>query len=185
MEKIITSDVERRAISVSNPTLANIIVTSSQEALPQPGLNPVLAQYKQYLQSYYKTRALARADKYLPTLQAPYINLAMIKRSHRDDNTRDEFTRNTLHGGVDEILASKTPINIEDLLVPEEDGKSIRFVLVEGPPGIGKSTFAWEVCRRWDEKESLRNYHTVVLLRLREKSVLNAAKLLDTQMILK
>ena len=158
-------------------------VTSSQEgsqSVPQPGLSPVLAQYKSYLQSYYKARALAPADKYLPTLQAPYINLAMIKRGHHGSDARDEFTRRTLHGGVDQILASKTPINIEDLLVPGEGSiDPVRFILVEGPPGIGKSTFAWEVCRRWDEIESLRNYHTVVLLKLREKWVLNATKLSD------
>ena len=201
-------------------------VTSSQEgsqSVPQPGLSPVLAHYKSYLQSCYKARALAPADKYLPTLQAPYINLAMIKRGHHSSDARDEFTRKTLHGGVDQILASKTPINIEDLLVPEQQSfhassrmhvdwlsemhpsplhsmeqlrsrgfitslppgmaqsklelKPVRFILVEGPPGIGKSTFAWEVCRRWDEIEILRNYHTVVLLKLREKWVLNATKL--------
>ena len=220
-------------------------VTSSQkgsQSVPQPGLSPVLAQYKSYLQSCYKARALAPADKYLPTLQAPYINLAMIRRGHHGSDARDEFTRRTLHGGVDQILASKTPINIEDLLVPEHrhralrkgyysstdwskigyntvigndwlldteeslegyddthmplmsaasemvegyeviqrsDEEPVRFILVEGPPGIGKSTFAWEVCKRWDEIESLRNYHTVVLLKLREKWVLNATKLSD------
>ena len=158
-------------------------VTSSQEgsqSVPRTGLSPVLAQYKSYLQSCYKARALAPADKYLPTLQAPYINLAMIKRGHHGSDARDEFTRRTLHGGVDQILANKTPINIEDLLVPEEGSSDpVRFILVEGPPGIGKSTFAWEVCRRWDEIESLRNYHTVVLLKLREKWVLNATKLSD------
>ena len=136
----------------------------------------MLAQYKSYLQSCYEARALAPADKYLPTLQAPYINLAMIKSERHDHNTKDEFTRRTLHGGVDQILASKSPININDLLVPEEGSKPVRFILVEGPPGIGKSTFAWELCRRWDEIESLRSYHTVVLLRLREKWVLNATK---------
>ena len=50
---------------------------------------------------------------------------------------------------------------------------------MEGPPGIGKSTFAWELCRRWEEIESLRDYHTVVLLKLREKWVLNATSLSD------
>ena len=154
---------------------ATLPQTGSQP-VPQPGLSPVLAQYKSYLQSCYEARTLATADKYLPTLQAPYINLAMIKRGHHDRNIRDEFTRRTQHGGVDQILASKTPINIEDLLVPEECSKPVQFILVEGPPGIGKSTFAWELCRRWDDIESLRNYHTVVLLRLREKWVLNATK---------
>ena len=165
------------------PTPVGTNITSSQEgsqSVSQPGLSPVLTQYKRYLQSCYKARALAPADKYLPTLPAAYINLAMIKGEHHDIDAKDEFTKRTLHGGVDQILASKIPINIEDLLVPEEGSSDpVRFILVEGPPGIGKSTFAWEVCRRWDDIESFRNYHTVVLLKLREKWVLNATKLSD------
>ena len=274
----------------------------------------MLTKYKKYLQSYYNARVLAPADKYLPTLHTPYINLAMISRGRHDRGERDEFTLKTLHGGVDQILESKSPINIEDLLTPEyQDGitpvylqggltpahmgvltpahpggltsyrlgsltpshvggltpshlgsltpshlggltpshlggltpahlgeltpeyqgdkgpyhrvglthehshmpfssraydtsfptshegyslehslspsvataegqrsvEPVRFLLVEGPPGIGKSTFAWELCRRWDEIESLRDYHTVVLLKLREKWVLNATSLSD------
>ena len=228
------------------------------QSVPQSGLSPVMAKYKQYLQSCYKARVLAPADKYLPTLESPYINLAMIRRGCYTHEQRDEFTRRTLHGGVDQILERKTPINIEDLLTPEDKEESyrtrvkggdwlicegsespisvnkenfknisdseygefhqalslvpvdidwhtlmvphnskvpitqravhqvaeskkkpVRFILVEGPPGIGKSTFAWEVCRRWDEIEGLRDYHTVVLLKLREKWVLNVTSLSD------
>ncbi|CAI8025450.1 NACHT, LRR and PYD domains-containing protein 10, partial [Geodia barretti] len=98
----------------------------------------------------------------------------MVGRGFCAPEQRDEFTRQTLHGGVDQILQSKKPISIRDLLTPEDIGAPVRFILVEGPPGIGKSTFAWEACRRWDEIESLSGYHTVVLLKLREKWVLNA-----------
>ena len=149
------------------------------QSVPQPaGLSPVLAKYKQYLQACYNARTLAPADKYLPTLEAPYINLAMIKKGRCDPGERDEFTRKTLQGGVDQILGSKTPMSIRDILTPEKENP-VRFVLVEGPPGIGKSTFAWEACRKWDNLESLRDYHTVVLLKLREKWVLNATSLSD------
>ena len=149
------------------------------QPVPQSGLSPVLTKYKKYLQAYYNARVLAPADKYLPTLRTPYINLAMISRGRHDRGERDEFTLKTLHGGVDQILESKSPINIEDLLSSGSSGEPVRFLLVEGPPGIGKSTFAWELCRRWYEIESLRDYHTVVLLKLREKWVLNATSLSD------
>ena len=157
----------------------NQSVPRPSQPVPQSGLSPVLTKYRKYLQSYYNARDLAPADKYLPTLHTPYINLAMISRGRHDRGERDEFTLKTLHGGVDQILESKSPINIEDLLSSGSSGEPVRFVLVEGPPGIGKSTFAWELCRRWDEIESLRDYHTVVLLKLREKWVLNATSLSD------
>ena len=158
-------------------TSSDAYAASSSQEVITPDVSPVFAQYKQYLQACYNARVLAPADKYLPTLEAPYINLAMVSKEHCGPEQRDEFTRQTLHGGVDQILQSKTPINIGDLLTPKEDGGPVRFVLVEGPPGIGKSTFAWEVCRRWDDIESLREYHTVMLLKLREKWVLDAASL--------
>ena len=126
-------------------------VTSSQDGIqsvPQPGLSPVLAQYKSYLQSCYKARALAPADKYIPTLQAPYINLAMIKRGHHGSDARDEFTRRTLHGGVDQILASKTPINIEDLLVPEH-----RYVIASSSVRVSHSAINPSPCSSvWRER---------------------------------
>ena len=179
-------------LEVSQSDVPLPLEVSQSVALQPAGVSPVLAKYKQYLQSCYNARVLAPADKYLPTLEAPYINLAMVKRESYKSHERDEFTKRTLHGGVDQILESKTPMSMKDILSPEKGnpeadnslspnvgGRPVRFILVEGPPGIGKSTFAWEVCRRWDEIESLRDYHTVVLLKLREKWVLNATSLSD------
>ena len=149
------------------------------QLIPQSCSNPVLETYKKYLLSCYGARTIAQADKYLPTMEAPYINLAMIQKGDYDPNQRDEFTRKTLHGGVDQILQNKKPIKFEDLFTCNEGSKPVRFILVEGPPGIGKSTFAWELCRRWDQIEALCQFNIVVLLKLREKWVLNAISLSD------
>jgi hypothetical protein len=159
---------------------AEICMQSSlkvSRSIPHSCSNPVLAAYKKYLQCYYSARTLAPADKYLPIMEAPYINLAIIGKGRYDPSQRDQFTKSTLHGGVDQILQNKKPINFENLLTYYEGRKPVRFVLVDGPPGIGKSTFAWEVCRRWDE--NFLEYNIVVLLKLREKWVLNATSLSD------
>ena len=47
----------------------------------------------------------------------------------------------------------------------------ISLILVEGAPGIGKTTFAWKVCRKWAKGKILNEYGLVVLLRLRDKRV--------------
>ena len=161
----------------SMPGIQSDTYNSEHKEAQQVCLSPVLQEYKHYLQACYKARDLAHADKYLPTLKAKYINLAMVSGDTYSQEERDEFTRATFQGSIDEILKNKSPITITDLLTPIKDGKPVSFILVEGPPGIGKSTFAWEVCKKWDELPILRDYHAVVLVRLRERWALNATSL--------
>ena len=67
-------------------------------------------------------------------------------------------------------------MHLEDVFV--SDSKSpLKCILVEGPPGIGKSTFAWELCHKWDELETMQQYSLVVLLKLREKHIQNCKNL--------
>ena len=54
-----------------------------------------------------------------------------------------------------------------------------KVVLVEGAPGVGKSTFAWELCRRWTSGELLGGYSLVVLMRLRDGYAREAKTLVD------
>ena len=79
----------------------------------------------------------------------------------------DEVMKHTLHGKVNEILQGKQKISTEDICEPVEHD-CLSLVFIEGPPGIGKSTLAWELCRRWKDIPSMRQYNLVVLLRLRE-----------------
>ena len=59
-------------------------------------------------------------------------------------------------------------IEIDDILKPLTD-KRLRFVLIEGEPGIGKSTLAKELALRWVRKtdEFLTNYKIIILIPLR------------------
>ena len=97
-----------------------------------------------------------------------FINLALVKQ----DDQIDSFTKFTLHGGADEIKKSKIPV-VMDAIVTSDS----QFVLVEGPPGIGKSTLCWELCRQWDTLKSLQDYKIVLQLKLRERRVQNASSL--------
>ena len=76
-------------------------------------------------------------------------------------------------------MCKKSPIELNHILKPSRDGTVPRCVLVEGAPGIGKSTLAWEVCHKWEELESVKQYELVVLVRLREKKAQEARCLGD------
>ena len=54
-----------------------------------------------------------------------------------------------------------------------------KCILVEGAPGVGKSTFAWKLCRKWSKGKLLQQYRLVVLLRLRDKRVREAKTVSD------
>eukprot|EP00731_Ephydatia_muelleri_P004484 Em0002g660a len=55
-----------------------------------------------------------------------------------------------------------------------EDGTLARCIIVQGIPGVGKSTLAWQLGRRWGKKEILQHFQLVIVLRLRDERVQKA-----------
>jgi hypothetical protein len=68
------SDMPETHTSHSKGKVVPLSLEAREFQPPLSLISPVLMKYKRYLQSFYKARALAPADKYLPTLEAPYIN---------------------------------------------------------------------------------------------------------------
>ena len=126
----------------------------------------VISRYGDYLKGVYRRSSVSSDGKFPPTPSKTYVNLAVVQRaSHIRDI--EQVRENMLHGRVDELLEGKIKIEIIDILKPRDNGEPVALVFVEGPPGIGKSTLGWELCRRWDRKQ----YDLAVLLRLREREV--------------
>ena len=99
-----------------------------------------------------------------------YINIALIEKEDIAKPEADQFTRATIHGNIDDIKNSKRAMNISQI-AQLPDGSQPKCILVEGAPGMGKSTFAWKLCRKWGKGKLLQQYQLVVLLRLQDKSV--------------
>ena len=90
-----------------------------------------------------------------------------------------EFTKASIHGNIDDIVCDKHPMEFQQIAKRLADGSRPKLVLVEGAPGVGKSTFAWKLCRKWSKGKILSQYKLVVLLRLRDKHVREAKTLYD------
>ena len=102
----------------------------------------------------------------------------MVKKIEVSKQKANEFAKLTVVGNIGDIVRVKEPLDFSGVGV-QEDGSLARFILVEGAPGIGKTTFAWEVSRRWSRGEILNQYRLVVLLRLRDKRVREAKNIYD------
>ena len=140
-----------------------------------PFIGPI-SQYASYLKDLYKTHLVVRSDKFAPTRSVEFIKLALVKKEKVNRAEADNFIRLTLQGDIDQILQVKKPIEMDDILKADDN---VRLVVVEGAPGIGKSTLAWELCRQWPTLESLKRFSLVVHHKLREEGVQSAKEISD------
>ena len=113
-----------------------------------------------------------------PSPSEKFINLAAISREEVTTEELHEFMLATLNKGVDTILQTKAPVSIEQLL-DTKPGLKQKCVLVEGAPGVGKTTLSWEVCKRWAEGILFKQYSLLLMLRLRDETVQNAVAIED------
>ena len=118
--------------------------------------------------------------KWPPTPSKIFINIACIDWESVSKEEADEYTRAMVEdGNVDVIMKKKTNIDFDDIVKDLPATALEKVVLVEGAPGVGKSTFAWEFCRRWERGEIAQQYQLVLLLRLRDERMHRAKILRD------
>ena len=76
-----------------------------------------------------------------------------------------EFTK---QGNIEHILEKSQSIALEDILRYDADKK---VVLIEGSPGVGKTTLTTKLCTDWAKTQFLKEYPLVMCFPLREPLV--------------
>ena len=139
-----------------------------------------IKEFRKYLYAIY-TRTLVVPDstKWPCIRSKSAINLACIRKEQMNSFELDEFTRDTIHGNIDDIFNRKEAIDITEVAKQQEDGTLQNCVLIEGAPGVGKTTLACILCKRWINRELLLQYSLVLLLRLCDRSVREAKTIAD------
>ena len=144
-------------------SLSLYILTSGAppSELPSP-----MVKYANYLRSVYSSTSDPKpALKWLPKPVHEYINLSIIRK----DGTpleNSEIRMATLRGDVDQVMKKKCPVDMTHMC----EGGGRKIILIEGAPGCGKSTFSFEVCRRWGIGK-IPEYQAVILLPLRQSNI--------------
>ena len=137
-----------------------------------------LLQYTSLLKRLYTSRnPLQPLPDSKPKPLLPF-RLARIEKQSLSPSDMDRFTRESLRGDMDDVVYKKTAMELSKLGVMG-DGSRPQVVLIEGAPGVGKTTFAWHQCRQWAEGSLLQAYSIVLLLPLRDNNIRQISSLSD------
>ncbi len=151
--------------------------SSDDNTSPGPSIRPkfcAIETYKTYLISTYNVRQLPADDRYRLDCVKQFINLKIV--DNRDRFARPNFQTHEVHGKID--CVDKRPVCIDQIACKIGDSFP-KLVIIEGAPGVGKTTLSWELCRRWSLGNIWKDYSLVVLLQLRDKSTQEANNLVD------
>ena len=131
---------------------------------------PLLLQYTTHLKQIYTSRSPLQPLSDSKPKHPFQFRLARIERQQLSQGNMDRFTRESLRGDMDDVVYKKTAMEVGELGVMP-DGSRPKVVLIEGTPGVGKTTFAWDQCLQWAEGKLLQAYSIVLLLPLRDNNI--------------
>ena len=116
-----------------------------------------------------------------PSLGNQYTQLVMIEQERELPGAQLVATmeRDYIHGNIDNIVKRKKEIQLPEIFFPTEDGEQQLKILMDGAPGVGKSTLSRMVCKDWVSGKLLQQYHLIVLLPLRQTSIREANSIED------
>ena len=150
-------------------------------------LNTQLASYASYPKEVYIHLSQSHTSQHWTHLpRCEFVQLAMIRgKELRRGGPEEEMVRLAQQGKIETIMSDKIPTDLESLfllppLVVLPPPKFHRVILIEGPPGGGKSTLALYICHKWAQGTSfLAQFDVVVLAYLRDAVIQNAGTLAD------
>ena len=150
-----------------------------------PNSNDCMSNYRQQLQDKYKSLQLISPDELLQCRSSEYVNLKLTLIDKRTKRSREELVSGLLNSVMRSSKhkqpSQESALTLADLLDVKQEEKKV--ILIEGGPGMGKSTLAIKMCKCWADGELLKEYDAVVLLSLRDTEIQAAKTIKDVLLI--
>ena len=165
-------ELAREILKSSYPGLASSDEEIEMDRSPAPkrrkkhdSHDSLADEYVAQLQQVYK----APPPTWNPLPQCKHIKLAMVKEKGKQYVGADEkITASRVEGKVAKILEVKVSIDMDAIFDNGIfDKKGCQVILVEGGPGMGKTSLAYYYCQRWADGK-LNVFDAVALVRLHD-----------------
>ena len=163
-------------VSLLGISFAIILVFFSSSSLPKS-----LVEYRRYLQEDYYTDPFPLYSSQSFSYFHPKfpINLVLVHRDNKNQNSR-VFIQQQEHlfrGKVDKLIQEEKSMKIEEIGLVDGGRTAAHFVLIDGDPGIGKSSLCWQLCRLWREGKPHHEWDLMVFVELRDEVTRKASDL--------
>ena len=131
------------------------------------------------MKQHYKHQPIVATD-WPPRIGKDFFGrLALVEK--QDSSTQAESAWHLLRGQVDKTvkLSENKEISVEDVLQPTDSSLSLR-VVIDGPPGIGKTTLCRKLLNMWSNGTLVhQQYDLVLYCPLRNSKIATATTLPD------
>ena len=130
------------------------------------------------MRGQYKHQPIVATD-WPPRIGRDFFGrLALVEK--QDNITKTDSAWYLLRGQVDEIveMTEHKEISVEDILKPTDSSESLR-VVIDGPPGIGKTTLCRKLLNMWSNGTLHQQYDLVLYCPLRNSKIATATTLTD------